>query len=101
MRQTTMTLQRSKVAQRTGIPMQIENMAYQIAADLGGQSPYDSYWIYTTGGGILDVRRSDLLIDEHDTDPLTGNATQYRVFGNPGQYFSVYARIPAEKLIGT
>ena len=101
MKKTLITLQRAKVNQRANIPMQIENMSYQVASDLGGQNPYDSYWIYTTGGGSLDVRRSDLLIDQYETDPLTSAATQYRVFGNPEQYFSVYARIPAEKVLGT
>lgn len=101
MRKTYMTQQRAKVTQRANIPVQVENMNWKVASDLGGQSPYDSFWIYTTGGGTLDVRRGDLLIDQYETDPLTNAATQYRVFGNPQMFFSVYAAIPVEKLLGT
>lgn len=101
MRNTTLTLQRAKATVRTGIPMMIENMSFRVASDLGGQNPYDSYWIYYAGGGSLDVRRGDLLIDEHQADPLTSQNTRYRVFGNPEIFDGGYAEIPVEKLLGT
>src|SRR5579859_3417715 len=100
MRDTTVTVQRNRIPIRTGLAVRIENMAWKVAADLGGQSPYDSFWIYTTGGGIVDIRRGDLLIDPRDIDPLTGQATQYRVFGACEQFFSDHAEIPAEKVLG-
>lgn len=102
MRNTTMQWQRNKVVQRAApLSVMIENMAWKVAADLGGQSPYDSFWIYTTGGGIIAVQRGDLLIDLQQVDTLTGQPTHYRIFGNPEQYFSTYARIPCEKLLGS
>ncbi|GCE14198.1 hypothetical protein [Tengunoibacter tsumagoiensis] len=97
---TTMTIKRSAATVRTGIPTNIQNMQWRVAADLGGQSPYDSFWIRSTGGGPLDIRRGDLLIDEHNIDPLTGALTRYRVFGNVESYGQTYAKIPAEKLLG-
>lgn len=100
MRNTTMTLQRNKVTIRTGIPVMVENMAWKVAEELGGQSPYDSFWIYLTGGVAVDIRRSDLLIDENQSDPLTSLKTRYRVFGNTEQFDGGYAEIPGEKLVG-
>lgn len=97
---TTFTVQRNKAVIHTGLAARVENMQWKIAADLGGQSPYDSFWIYPTGGGIVDVRRSDLLIDEQNIDPLTGTKAMYRVFGRVEQFFSDHAEIPAEQTIG-
>ncbi len=101
MRSTTVTLQRTKVTQRTKIPVQITNMAWRVAQELGGESPYDSFWISTTGGGKLDVRRGDLLIDETEIDPLTSTNTRYRVFGQVEMFDQSHAKIPAERIIGT
>lgn len=102
MRNTTVQWLRSGVVMRAApLAVQVQNMAWKIAADLGGQSPYDSFWVFTTGGGIIAVQRGDLLIDLQQVDDLTGNPTRLRVFGNPELYFSAYARIPCEKLLGT
>ena len=101
MKNTTMTVKRSGSVIRSGLQVNIQNMSWQTATELGAQNPYDAFWIYTTGGGITDVRRSDSLLDEHETDPLTSQSTHYLVFGNPEQYFGVYMRIPAQKSIGT
>jgi hypothetical protein len=101
MKNTTMTVKRAGTNLSAGIMVNIQNMAWRVAEELGGESPYNSYFIYSLGGGPIDVRLGDLLIDEQETDPLTGNATQYRVFGAVEQYFSVYACIPAEKLLGS
>lgn len=102
MRNTTVQWLRAGVVMRSApLPVQIQNMAWKMASDLGGASPYDSFWIFTTGGGIIAVQRGDLLIDLQQTDPLTNAPTRLRVFGNPEQFFSAYAAIPAEKLEGS
>lgn len=101
MRDTTMTIQRTKATIRKGLPVQIQNMTWKTATEHGAQSPYDAFWVRTTGGGIVDVRRGDLLIDESEVDPLTGANTQYRVFGRPVSYGASITRIPAEQIIGT
>jgi hypothetical protein len=75
-------------------------MSWKTATENGAQSPYDAFWIRTTGGGTVDVQRGDLLIDETEVDPLTGNNTQYRVFGRPVNYEASVTRIPAEQIIG-
>jgi hypothetical protein len=100
MRDTTITVQRAKATVRTGLPVEIQNMSWRTATEHGAQSPYDAFWIRTTGGGIVDVRRGDLLIDEGEVDPLTSQNTRYRVFGRPAFYGASVARIPAEQIIG-
>ena len=101
MRDTTTTIQRAKATIRTGLPVEIQNMSYQTAKENGQQSQYDAFWIRTTGGGTVDVRRGDLLIDEIEIDPLTNTNTQYRVFGRPKSYGASVTTIPAEQIIGT
>ncbi len=101
MRDTTITVQRAKATVRTGIPVEIQNMSWQTATAHGAEEPYDALWIRTTGGGIVDVRRGDLLIDETEIDPLTNANTKYRVFGRPKNYGASVTTIPAEQIIGT
>jgi hypothetical protein len=101
MRDTTLTVKRSGTTIRTGLPVQIANMSWKEAMDLGAGSPYDAFWIRTTGGGITDIRRRDLLIDENEVDPLTNRATQYRVFAKPRQLYEAYMEIQAEQIVGT
>ena len=96
---TTVSLQRNKVAIQSGIAVQVDNMSTQTALELGGQSPYNSYWIYTLGGPVS-VLHGDLLIDTKQVDPVTGNPVQYRVFGEPEVFDFSHTEIPAEKLIG-
>lgn len=101
MRDTTMTVKRAGATVRTGLPVQTQNMSWKEAMDLGAGSPYDAHWIRTTGGGITDIRRGDLLIDENETDPVTNHATQYRVFSRPRQLYGAYMEIQAEQIVGT
>jgi hypothetical protein len=101
MRDTTMTLQRNKAVIRASLPCQIANMSWKEAMDLGAGSPYDAHWIRTTGGGLTDIRRGDLLIDEHEIDPVTNAATKYRVFSRPRQLYEAYMEIQAEQIVGT
>lgn len=101
MRDTTLTVKRSGATIRTGLSVQIANMSWKEAMDLGSGSPYDAFWIRTTGGGIVDVQRGDLLIDENEVDPLANRATQYRVFARPRQLYQAYLEIQAEQIRGT
>lgn len=97
---TTVTQQRNGATLRTGIAVQIDNMSVMQASEAGGASPYDSFWVYTTGGS-LDVRRQDLLIDEQNVDPVTGNNTKYRVFGRPESFEQDHSEIMCEVVTGT
>jgi hypothetical protein len=67
-----------------GIPVQLEQAAPDDLArlDLDGARPYDIFWLYTTQGvpGVP-LRRRDLLTDELNADPETGQLARYRVAG--------------------
>lgn len=76
-------------------------MSVQEATGLGGALPYDSFWIYPTGGVIPDVQRGDLFVDLNNIDPKTGTNAVYRVFGNPERFDSSHNEIAVEKAVGT
>lgn len=101
MRDTTITVKRVGAIVRKGIAVEFQNMSWRTATEHGAQSPYDAFWVRTTGGGIVDVRRGDLLIDEGEVDALTSQNTQYRVFGRTKNYGASVTIIPAEQIIGT
>jgi hypothetical protein len=101
MRDTTLAVRRSGVTIRAGFAVQIQHVSWQEAMNLDASSPYDAFWIHTTGGGITDIRRGDLLIDENEVDPLTKRATQYRVFVRPRQLYEAYVEIQAGQIVGT
>ncbi len=100
MRNTTVTVQRAGATIFTDIAVQIENMSSTMHSELKGQSDYFGYWVYLTGGAVLDIRFRDLLLDESQTDYLTNKAAQYRVFANIEPYDG-YMEIPTEKIIGS
>jgi hypothetical protein len=101
MRNTTITVKRLGATVRTELAVEIQNMSWQTATAHGAEEPYDAFWIRTTGGGIEDVRRGDLLIDETEIDPETGANTQYRVFGRVKNYNATVTTIPAQQIIGS
>ncbi len=77
------------------IPMQKDQMNWKLAADLGGASPYDSWWLRTMQGvGTLNVQRLDQFVDT-----VTGE--KFRVFGRPMVQQQSYIKIPVEQVEGT
>jgi hypothetical protein len=50
--------------------------------DAAGARPYDLFWIYTTQGvPAMPLTRRDVLFDEVNGDPETGQPAKYRVSG--------------------
>src|SRR5437899_10696308 len=77
------------------IPLRKDQMKWQTAAEMGGESPYDSFWLRTVQGvGTFDPQRQDLLQD-------IKTAEKFRIFGRPMTYDQSYIRIPVEQIIGT
>lgn len=76
-------------------------MSPRAVAEMGGASPYNSYWVESELLGFApDIRTSDHIIDPSSIDPKTGNPTQYTVFGNPWPADKTMLKIMAEKLVG-
>jgi hypothetical protein len=77
------------------IPLRKDQMNWKVATEMGGASPYDSFWLRTVQGiGTFDPQRQDLLQD-------TKTSEKYRIFGRPMAYDQSFVRIPVEQVIGT
>ena len=63
--QTTITIKRGKDATIIDkeVPVKVDALSPQVAADNGGRSPYDSFKLYRREG-IPDIQRSDHITDE-------------------------------------
>jgi hypothetical protein len=70
-------------------------MNWKVATEMGGASPYDSFWLRTVQGiGTFDPQIKDLLQD-------TKTSEKYRIFGRPMPYDQSFVRIPVEQVVGT
>lgn len=82
---TTVRLERPEgTTLLSGVPVQIEQAAPDdlLRLDLDGARPFDVFWLYTTQGvPSVPLRRRDLLTDERNTDPETGQLARYRIAG--------------------
>jgi len=77
------------------IPLRKDQMSWRMATEMGGASPYDSFWLRTVQGvGIFDPQRQDLLQD-------INSGERFRIFGRPMTFDQSYIRIPVEQVIGT
>lgn len=86
----------------TNIPMRLVNMSVMMVSELGGASPYDSFWLYTeTGVGTLNIQRGDILQDTTHTDPTTAKPVQYRVFSRPQVYDQSMIKVAVEQVVGS
>jgi hypothetical protein len=84
-------------------PLRLDNMSWRVATDMGGASPYDSYWAYTSVAGMVlpGLHRGDLFTDITEIDPDTKALTAYRIFGNPETMDASGMEIAVEKVVGT
>lgn len=100
---TTVRLERPEgTALLHGIPVQIEQAAPQDLerVDFAGARPFDLFWIYTAQGvPSIPFQRRDVLFDELNTDPDTGQPARYRVAGLP-ETFDDHQEALCERVIG-
>ena len=105
MRFTTVRLERPQgtVLQR-GIAVQIEHADPQDREHLdeAGARPIDLFWLYTTQSvPTVPIRRRDLLTDEINTDPETGQLARYRVSGLVETFDADHQEALCERIIGS
>ena len=81
------------------IPVRLDNISPQAAAQMGGASPFNTYELYSQVG-VPDIRTGDQLMDEVNIDAKTGNFVLYRVMGNPETYDNSYVATLVEKIVG-
>jgi hypothetical protein len=103
--QTTVRLERPEgTVLLRGIAVQIEAaspMTQSQHAELQGARPYDLFALYTLQGvPSTPIRRRDVLYDEVNTDPETGQLAKYRVVAPVETFDSDHQEILAERVVG-
>ncbi|HEY7779657.1 MAG TPA: hypothetical protein VIC85_05550 [Ktedonobacterales bacterium] len=100
--QTTVRLERPEgTVLLRGIPVQIELGADMERHDLEGARPYDLCAIYTTRGvPSVPIQRRDVLFDELNADPETGQLAKYRVVGPVETFENDHQEMIAERVVG-
>jgi len=86
-----------------GVPVQIEQAAPDAMQrlDLDGARPFDLFWLYTTQGvPSVPLRRRDVLFDELNADPETGQPAKYRVAGLVETFDNDHQEALCQRLIG-
>lgn len=106
--QTTVRLERPEgVILLRGIAVRIEHIEYgapasmMLHADLAGARPYDLFALYTLGGmPSIPIQRRDVLYDELNTDPETGQLAKYRVVAPVETFDNDHQEMLAERVVG-
>jgi hypothetical protein len=100
--QTTVRLERPEgTVLLRGIAVQIEQASDLERRELEGARPYDICAIYTTQGvPLVPIQRRDVLFDELNTDPETGQSAKYRVAGVVETFANDHQELIAERVVG-
>ncbi|HEX6819280.1 MAG TPA: hypothetical protein VF120_12960 [Ktedonobacterales bacterium] len=101
---TTVRLERPEGSvQATGIAVLIEQAATDEGErlDLGGARPYDVFWISSVQGVPANpFQRRDVLVDEHNSDPETGQLAVYRIAGVVETFDNDHQEAYCERVVG-
>jgi hypothetical protein len=100
--QTTVRLERPEgTVLLRGIAVQIEQASAEERLDLEAARPYDLFAIYTTQGvPATPIQRRDVLFDELNSDPETGQPAKYRVVGTVETFEADHQELLAERVVG-
>lgn len=100
--QTTVRLERPEgTPLLTGIAVQIEAIAGPEHLDLEDARPYDLCAVYTLQGvPTTPIQRRDVLFDERDTDPETGQPFKYRVVSAVETFDADHQELLVERVVG-
>jgi hypothetical protein len=84
-----------------GIAVQIEQCAEEERRELEDARPYDVFTVYTIQGvPSVPIQRRDVLFDEQNTDPETGQLAKYRVSGLVETFENDHQELIAERVVG-
>lgn len=101
---TTVRLERPEgTALLHGIGAQIEQAVADDLArvELEGARLYDMFWLYTTQGvPAVPLQRRDVLFDEQNNDPETGQPAKYRVAGLAETFDNDHQEALCERVMG-
>lgn len=80
--------------------VQIDTKNPMMATYYDKNHPYWVYDLYIWGGAWLGLAPGDLFTDSYNTDPLTGNAKQYRIVGDPKPFPDGHVECVATRFAG-
>ncbi len=84
-----------------GIAAQIEETVAAERREFEGARPFDQVWIYTTQGvPVVPIQRRDVLFDEVNLDPETGQPAKYRVVGPVESFAGDHQEALCERVVG-
>jgi hypothetical protein len=84
-----------------GVAAQIEEVVEIERSDAQGARPFDLAWVYTTQGvPTVPIRRRDVLFDEINLDPETGQSAKYRVVGPVETFLNDHQEALCERVVG-
>ncbi len=87
-----------------GIAVQIEaahDMDSREQLDFADARPFDAVWVYTTQGvPLAPLQRRDVLFDEVNTDPETGQPAKYRSVGAVETFAGDHQEALCERVVG-
>ena len=100
--QTTVRLERPEgTVLLRGIAVQVEQASELARHELEGARPFDLFALYTTQGvPAVPIQRSDLLTDELNLDPETGQLARYRVASLVETFENDHQELLAERVVG-
>jgi hypothetical protein len=84
-----------------GIAVAIQQATAEEHHDLEGARPYDAFLMLTMQGvPSTPIQRRDVLFDEQNNDPETGQLAKYRVSGLVESFLADHQEIVAERVVG-
>lgn len=84
-----------------GVAVQIEAAHEGEQLDLADARPFDAVWVYTTQGvPVVPLQRRDVLFDEVNMDPETGQPAKYRIVGAVETFAGDHQEALCERVVG-
>ncbi|HEU5349825.1 MAG TPA: hypothetical protein VFU63_14540 [Ktedonobacterales bacterium] len=86
----------------SGVAVQIESASGDgERLDFADARPFDLFWLYTTQGvPLMPLQRRDVLIDEINSDPETGQPARYRIVGAVETFENDHQEALCERVVG-
>jgi len=85
-----------------GVAVQIEEEGGIERFDEEEARPFDLCWLYTTQGvPVVPLQRRDVVFDEVNADPETGQLAKYRVVGPVETFAGDHQEALCERMVGS
>jgi hypothetical protein len=84
-----------------GVAVQVDAAHDSEQLDFADARPFDAVWVYTTQGvPVVPLQRRDVLFDEVNVDPETGQLAKYRIVGAVETFAGDHQEALCERVVG-